>query len=112
MVSVTVTAKNDAGSGSATSASVGLVTAASGGGGGGGGQRATCAPAAGQEMTDTVSHLCGFADTTNTGLPAGTRLYRVPQDITAPTPQTGYGWTSTGSYIILNAGACHERPVE
>ena len=34
-----------------------------------------CAPGVGQTMTNTVSHLCGFADTTHTGVPSGTTLY-------------------------------------
>ena len=67
-----------------------------------------CAPVAGQTMSNTVSHVCGFADTTNTGVPAGTRLYRVPQDVTGPLPDgsTGSGWSwSSGSGITLNSGA-------
>ena len=103
-VSVTVTATNDAGSASATSQTVGPVTSASGGGS----PTTGCAPVAGQTMSNTVSHVCGFADTTNTGVPAGTRLYRVPQDVTGPLPDgsTGSGWSwSSGSGITLNSGA-------
>ena len=55
-------------------------------------------------MTNTVSHLCGFADTTNTGVPAGTTLYKVPGDITAPTAQTGSGWTYSSGVITVDAG--------
>ena len=67
-------------------------------------QSSNCLPGAGGTMTNAVSHLCGFADATNTGVPAGTTLYRVPQDITGPTAQTGYGWSWNGSYIVLGAG--------
>ena len=101
---VTVTASNDATppTVSATSASVGPVTAAAT-------QNLNCAPTtSSQEMTNTLSHTCGFADTTNTGVPAGTTLYRVPQDITAPRADgsTGHDWTWTGSYIrIATPGA-------
>jgi hypothetical protein len=55
-------------------------------------------------MTNVVSHLCGFADTTNTGLPSGTTLYQVPQQITAPTAQTGHGWTYSNGEIVVPAG--------
>jgi len=45
------------------------------GNGSGGGTRTTnCLPSASQTMTNTVSHLCGFPDTTNTGVPAGVTL--------------------------------------
>ena len=74
----------------------------------GGSPTTGCAPVAGQTMSNTVSHVCGFADTTNTGVPAGTRLYRVPQDVTGPLPDgsTGSGWSwSSGSGITLNSGA-------
>jgi hypothetical protein len=56
-------------------------------------------------MTNTVSHLCGFADTTNTGPPAGTRLYRVPQDITGATAQTGHDWTWNASQNAIEPTA-------
>ena len=56
-------------------------------------------------MTNTVSHRCGFADTTNTGVPAGTRQHRVPQDITAPLADgstgSGWEWDSRG-WIVLD----------
>jgi hypothetical protein len=99
-VRVGVTAINSAGSGRATSQSVGPVSAQSGGGG----QSTNCAPAASQTMTNTVSHLCGFADTTNAGVPAGTTLYQVPGQITGPTANTGSGWTWTGGEIQVAAG--------
>jgi hypothetical protein len=52
------------------------------------------APTAATTMTNTVSHLGGFADTTNTGRKSTTTLYRVPEDITVPRPDgtTGSGW--------------------
>ena len=55
-------------------------------------------------MTNTVSHLCGFADTTNTGVPAGTTLYQVPGQISGPTPATGYGWSWSAGEISVSAG--------
>ena len=99
-ITVAVTAVNSAGSGQATSQSVGPVAAQTGGGG----QTTNCAPSASQTMTNTVSHLCGFADTTNTGVPAGTTLYQVPGQITAPTANTGSGWSWTGGEIHVAAG--------
>jgi hypothetical protein len=95
-VSVTVTASNDAGSASATSASVGPVVT-----GQQQGQSSGCSPAAGGTMTNTVSHLCGFADTTNTGVPAGVVLTSVPGSATS-----GPGWTYNSQYneIQVNSG--------
>ena len=55
-----------------------------------------CAPGVGQTMTNTVSHLCGFADTTNTGVPSGTTLYPASA---APGANTGSGWTYRGGMI-------------
>jgi hypothetical protein len=65
-----------------------------------------CAPTAANALTNTVSHTCGFADTTNTGVPGGTTLVNVPGQITAPTAQTGSGWTfsSSNNTITLSAG--------
>ena len=65
-----------------------------------------CAPVAGQTMTNTVSHSCGFADTTNAGVPAGTTLLNVPGDITAPKADgsTGQGWSWNGNLITVAAG--------
>ena len=65
-----------------------------------------CAPVAGQTMTNAVSHNCGFADTTNTGVPAGTSLVGVPGDITAPKADgsTGQGWSWNGSWVTVAAG--------
>jgi hypothetical protein len=54
-------------------------------------------------MTNTVSHLCGFADTTNTGVRIGTTLYSVPGQIIGPTAQTGSGWRWTGNNITTTA---------
>ena len=54
-------------------------------------------------MTNTVSHLCGFADTTNTGVPSGTTLYAVPGQISGPTAQTGSGWEWDGGSIVTTA---------
>ena len=65
-----------------------------------------CAPVAGHTMTNAVSHNCGFADTTNTGVPAGTSLVGVPGDITAPKADgsTGQGWSWNGSWVTVAAG--------
>jgi hypothetical protein len=51
-----------------------------------------CSPSRGDTMTNTVSHLCGFPDTTNTGPVPGTVPRRVPEDITSPDATTGRGW--------------------
>lgn len=64
-----------------------------------------CAPRPNETMTNTVSHLCGFADTTNTGVPVGTKLYRVPQDIAGPNAQTGHGWSWNSQYGYIAVGA-------
>jgi hypothetical protein len=64
-----------------------------------------CAPAAADTMTNTVSSTCGFADTTNTGVPAGTTLERVPEDITAPDATTGSGWSWNDGGIAVTDGA-------
>ncbi len=50
-------------------------------------------------MTNTVSHLCGFADTTNTGVPAGTTLTDVPGSATS-----GSGWTWDPRYGEIVVG--------
>lgn len=55
-----------------------------------------CAPAPDQTMTNAVSHLCGFADTTNTGVPPGTALKSAS---TGPGVDTGSGWTYTAGGI-------------
>ena len=57
-------------------------------------------------MTNTVSHPCGFADTTNTGVPPGTTLYQVPGQVTGPTSATGSGWSwnAHDGYISVGAG--------
>jgi hypothetical protein len=51
-------------------------------------------------LTNTVSHLCGFADTTNTGVPVGTPLVSVPSQCTGSSscPQAGSGWTWNSQY--------------
>jgi hypothetical protein len=73
---------------------------ASGGTGSGGSTSSTgCAPAASATMTNTVSHKCGFPDTTNTG-PSGT-LYAVGS---GPTSNTGSGWSVSGDTINVNSG--------
>ena len=50
-------------------------------------------------LTDCVSlpSRCGYPDATNTGVPAGTTLLRVPQDRTSGTGWTwdSHGWIST-----------------
>ena len=56
-------------------------------------------------MTNTVSHRCGFADTTNTGVPAGSVLYNVPQDIRSATPSTGRGWRWDPRHEAITARA-------
>ena len=73
---------------------------------GGGGRATHCSPTASRTTTNTVSHLCGFADTTNTGPPAGTTLYQVPEQIKGPTADTGSGWTWNATYgaIYVEAG--------
>ncbi len=48
---------------------------------------ADCVPAPADTMTNTVSHLCGFPDTTNSGVPAGTTLINVPGQ-----ESRGQGW--------------------
>lgn len=57
-----------------------------------------CTPAPSATMTNTVSHKCGFPDTTNTGT-TGT-LYAVG---TGPTSNTGSGWTVSGDTITVKA---------
>ena len=57
-----------------------------------------CVPTPATTMTNAVSHLCGFPDATNTGVPAGTVLKRVPQDITS-----GQGWHyDTRGWIVAD----------
>jgi len=73
--------------------------------GGGATQASGCTPAPADTMTNTVSHLCGFPDTTNTGVPAGTNLTNVPGQETS-----GPGWTYddndglvvTGNGTVIN----------
>jgi hypothetical protein len=67
------------------------------------GQTTNCSPTSANTMTNTVSHLCGFADTTNAGIPSGTTLYRVPEDITAPTAATGSGWSYDSANTNIRA---------
>ena len=94
-----VTATNAAGSASATSAQTALVPDPSAPP-----PSTGCSPSASATMTNTVSHLCGFADTTNTGVPAGTTLYNVPGDVSAPTAATGSGWSYSNHVITLGTG--------
>ncbi|HSW79975.1 MAG TPA: hypothetical protein VLG47_04320 [Candidatus Saccharimonadales bacterium] len=54
-----------------------------------------CTPATSATMTNTVSHLCGFPDTTNSG--ATGSLTNVPNTITSPNANTGSGWTYNSS---------------
>ena len=56
-------------------------------------------------MTNTVSHLCGFADTTNAGVPRGTTLYQVPGQVSAPTAATGSGWSWDAQNGLITVGA-------
>lgn len=72
-----------------------------------------CVPAPGATMTNNVSHICGFADTTNAGVPAGTALTDVPsQESSGPgwsySNQNGLVVTGSGTVIsgihIINAG--------
>ena len=54
-------------------------------------------------MTNTVSHLCGFADTTNTGVPSGTSLAPASS---GPGAETGSGWAySDGMIHTIRNGA-------
>lgn len=68
----------------------------------GGGQPTDCSPAAGSTMTNTVSHICGFPDTTNSGVPDGVALRSVPGQVSK-----GPGWTSSpdGSVDVTGNGA-------
>lgn len=68
-------------------------------------QTTNCSPATNATMTNSVSHLCGFADVTNTGVPAGETIYRVPEDITEPTAATGSGWSWNGTNQVIAASA-------
>ena len=60
-----------------------------------------CVPAPADTMTNTVSHRCGFPDTTNTGVPAGVKLVNVPGQ-----ESSGPGWTydSTNGVVVTRAG--------
>lgn len=71
-------------------------------GSGGATQSTNCTPAPANTMTNTVSHLCDFPDTTNAG--ASGTLTNVPNSITGPTSNTGSGWTYNSSQqsIIIN----------
>jgi hypothetical protein len=53
-------------------------------------------------MTNTVSHLCGFPDTTNSGVQSGVTLKSVPDQVSS-----GTGWTSTagGDVTVTGNGA-------
>lgn len=62
-------------------------------------QTTNCAVPFAQQDTNTHSHLCGFPDLTNSGVPAGTTLTNVPGQVTS-----GPGWTYNG-YGILVTGA-------
>lgn len=67
-------------------------------------QSLNCTPAADATMTNTVSHLCGFADTTNTGPAAGVTLHLIGAGgISGPTADTGSGWQWSGSQISTTA---------
>lgn len=54
-------------------------------------------------MTNCASQpsRCGYPDTTNTGIPAGTQLQRVPQDVTSG---PGWVWDSRG-WLQASSGA-------
>lgn len=78
-------------------------------GNGNGGQTLNCAPAANATMTNTVSHLCGFADTTNTGVPAGTTLYPASD---GPGANTGSGWSWDGYTISTTSDNAIIKNVE
>src|SRR5690348_14789108 len=69
-------------------------------------QDMACSPTASQTMKNTASYRCGFADTTNTGVPADTSLVDVPGAITSPLADgsTGQGWSWNGSWITVAAG--------
>jgi hypothetical protein len=58
---------------------------------------------AAEKFCSNAPTTCGFADIANAGVPAGTTLYRIPQDITGPTAQTGSGWSWSGSSISTDS---------
>ncbi len=74
--------------------------------GSGSAQTLNCAPAANATMTNTVSHLCGFADITNTGPPPGTNFVTVndastdPPNASLPTDNHGWHWSPSRYYGI------------
>ena len=76
--------------------------AGNGSGGGGGTQMTGCAPAADQTMANTISHRCGFPDTTTSGVQAGVALRSVPGQVSK-----GPGWSSTsdGDVEVTGNGA-------
>jgi hypothetical protein len=52
-------------------------------------------------MTDTVSHNCGFPDTTDTGVPAGTALTQVPgQESSGP----GWSFSNENGLVVTGSG--------
>lgn len=63
----------------------------------------TTAPVSSAGMTNCVSQpsRCGYPDATNTGIPAGTTLKRVPQDVTSG---PGWTWDSRG-WLQASSGA-------
>ncbi len=65
-------------------------------------QSTNCAPSADATMTNAVSHLCGFPDTTNSGVQAGVTLRSVPGQVSS-----GPGWTSdaNGDVEVTGNGA-------
>lgn len=73
-----------------------------GSGSGGGTRTVNCTPAVSATLTNDVSHLCGFPDATNTGVPAGTTLRTVPGQVTSG---TGWHWDSRGWVEIDGSGA-------
>jgi hypothetical protein len=72
----------------------------------------TAAPAATQSSTATAPagvtgciskpSTCGYPDATNTGVPAGTALKRVPQDVTSG---PGWAWDSRGWFSVTTNNA-------
>jgi hypothetical protein len=58
-----------------------------------------CLPAPADTMTNTVSHTCGFPDTTNTGAPNGTPIINVPAQ-----ESSGPGWTYSDANGLVVTG--------
>ena len=61
-----------------------------------------CVPAPADTMVNKISHLCGFPDTTNAGVPAGTSLISVPgQESHGP----GWKYDNVNGLVVTGDGA-------